>query len=615
MKEILRRYDSALNILNYALEHDTTVYIAAEYYGYNKSFIKDYITRGDINGNLAKGKITQNEYNTIMSLFSKYNNTKGVKNTDVINITSKVQGLISKLDAHITLNEQSDDEKTLDSIYNDILTKTKKGLTNLEVKDLTVLTGLYNTYKTKFHQSVKGTTPSNSYKITKETDLSLEEKYDKRSTNNVVRDENGKIVKYTFKILVRDEPDFIGELSREQMETIYANYPYVNQRTVSNYFSYLTFPQFKKIVRCFNITKDMLFPQHILEEKTDEEAAKLALKHKELSAYKKFQELKPVFLEKELHDVKQELFKLKKEKEGFDIFLKEYISEHVEQLTPIIKNNNSVFKSELNDKALVIYLSDMHIGAENKEVQYSGEYNKDVYQERLNTIINNAKEELSIHKFEKIFIVGLGDQIDGFNAETTRGGHALPQNLTNKEQFNTYLNSMIGFVQELTDIFDGTIEFIHVLESNHGGDFEYGANKALEHILPLKFPSQAKARVLGKNIDHFNYGVHTLICTHGKDNHTMSRNMPMHLNPNTITNINEYIDFNKIKSDSVLFVKGDLHNYNSETNKRFKYINVPSIYGGSGYTDANFGRTKPATLFHILHKNKAKVNEIYIELT
>jgi hypothetical protein len=612
MKQISRRYDTAINIINFAIENKCSIKAASEHYGFDGSFITNYLNRGDINANLTKGTITQNEYNHIFNLFSTYNSTKSKHNT--IDITSTVNNLISKLDAHISLNEPSNDDTNLDLIYNDILTKTKKGLTNFEVKDLSILTGLYNTYKDKFGNINPKLNNNFKRAFKEESDQTLEEKYDKRSYNNVIRDEDGKIVKYTFKILVRDEPDFVGELTREQMETIYSNYPYITQKSCSQYFPYLTFPQFKKIVRCFNITKDMLFPQHILEEKTDEEAAKLALKHKELSAYKKFQELKPVFLEKELHDTKQELFKLKKQREGFDILLKDYISEYVEQLTPIIKNTNRISNSEFSDKALVIYLSDMHIGAENKEVQYSSEYNKDVYLDRLSNILVNVEEELDTHEFEKIYIVGLGDQIDGFNAETTRGGHALPQNLTNKEQFNIYLNSMIGFVDKLTDMFDGTIEFIHVLESNHGGDFEYGANKALEHILPLKFPTQAKARVLGKNIDHFEYGVHTLICTHGKDNKTMSRNLPMYLNPNTTTNINEYIDFNKIKSDSILFVKGDLHNHTSETSKRFKYINVPSIYGGSGYTDANFGRTRPATLLHILHKNKTKINEIYVDL-
>lgn len=605
------RYANGVKILTYAINNNVSLTVACENFGFHKSYIKDYIVRGDIENQLNKGVITQEQYDAIFKLFHQYH-SKDKPKESVINITKQFNGLISKLDAHISLNQPSEDIEKFDEIYKDLLNKTKKGLTNLSMAEFTVLTGLYNTYKDMFNNK-----PVNNFKrvIKEESDQTLEEKYDKRSSYDVVRNNNGRIEKYVFRILVRDEPDFVGELSREQMETIFANYPYVTQKTCSSFFPYLTFPQFKKIVRCFNITKDQIFARHLLEEKGEEELAALALKHKEHSAYKKFQELKPVFLEKELHDVKLKLHKLQTEKDSFDILLKDYIEANVEKLTPIIRSNTDLkFLLDQSEKALVVYLSDMHIGAMNKEVQYSGEYNKEVYLERLNTILNNVKEEYGIHKFEKIYVVGLGDQIDGFNSETTRGGHLLPQNMTNREQFTTYLNSMIDFFEELTNIFPNEIEFVHVAESNHGGDFEHGANKALEHILPLKFPQQLSVRIFNKNIEHFNYGIHTLICTHGKNNQTMSRNFPMYLNPNTEKLINEYIFTSKIKSDSVLFIKGDLHNHNSDTNKRFKYINVPSVYGGSGYTDANFGMTKPATLFHILHKKKPKINEIYVEL-
>ncbi len=444
----------------------------------------------------------------------------------------------------------------------------------------------------------------------------LDESYDKRSTWDVVRDnESGLITKYSFKIFIRDENDFIGELTRDQIETIYAQYPYVTQKTVSQYFPYLTFPQFKRIVRCFNITKDQLFPQHILEEKTESEAAQLALKHKENAAYKKFVELKPIEIEKQLRDTQLELHKLKTERLFTEDILKDYLEKiDVNILLPNQHNVNKNFDYIPSDKALILYLSDMHIGAMNKDCQYSDVYNKEVYLKRLEVILENVREEIVIHFPEKIMIIGLGDMVDGYNSTTTRGGHLLPQNMNNKEQFTTYMDSMIWFFDELTRIFSNKIEFIHVGESNHGGDFEYGANKALEHILKLKHNNQVSVRIFEKNIEHITYGVHTLICTHGKDTDVMSRNMPMHLNPNTEKYINDYITFNKIKSDSILFIKGDLHNHNSETNKMFRYVNVPSVYGGSSYTDANFSFTKPATLIHILHKNKTKLNEIYVEL-
>lgn len=614
------RYSTALRIIKEATKNGLSIKRVCEQFGVNDSYIKDYVNRGDILRNLEKGVITEKQYKEFMNLYYEYKNNKGSNKTtnnsdSVIDISEAYNTLVGMIQYSINNNHETIDfnctvgGRTFNNIkdlYLNLLSLVRLGKANITLKDFSVASGLYNSYNAHFN---KKTSVSKSY------DDSLNEKYDKRSTNEVVRNDDGKITHYTFKIMVRDEDDFVGELTREQMETIYANYPYVNQKTVSNFFPYLTFPQFKKILRCFNITKDSLFPQHILEEKTEEEAAQLALKHKEHVAYKKFVELKPIEIEKQLRDTQLELHKLKQKNSLSEDLIKDYISNLDTSIYEFNKSLNNQHKvTNLNQKGLFIYLSDMHIGAMNKGTQYSNEYNKEEYLRRLNVIIEESKNEIELHKPEEIFVVGLGDMIDGYNSTTTRGGHILPQNMNNKEQFTTYMNSIIYLFDELCSFTDAKVNFIHVGQSNHGGDFEYGANKALEHILPLKFKEQVSVRIFEKNIEHIKFGEHTMIYTHGKDTETMSRNMPMHLNANTEKYINDYIHFNKIKTDSVLFVKGDLHNHNSETTKNFKYINVPSVYGGSGYTDANFSYTKPATILHIVDKNKPKINEIYLEL-
>jgi hypothetical protein len=108
------------------------------------------------------------------------------------------------------------------------------------------------------------TTPNIVHKV----DVDKEEKYDNRSTWIANRDENNKIIDYSFTIYIQGEKPFVGKLTREQLETIHQYYPHVTMMNVSSYFPYLTFQQFKRVIRCFNITKDMLFPLHILEEHT-----------------------------------------------------------------------------------------------------------------------------------------------------------------------------------------------------------------------------------------------------------------------------------------------------------------------------------------------------------
>ena len=41
--------------------------------------------------------------------------------------------------------------------------------------------------------------------------------------------------------------------------------------------------------------------------------------------------------------------------------------------------------------------------------------------------------------FYSIYVCDLGDAVDGWNGYTTRGGHKLPQNMSNKEVFETYV--------------------------------------------------------------------------------------------------------------------------------------------------------------------------------
>ena len=84
------------------------------------------------------------------------------------------------------------------------------------------------------------------------------------------------------------------------MEEIYAKYPYVTQNTISRDFPYITFPDFKKILRCFNITKDKLFPLHIIETRSEDELAAFALKAKESAGYKKMIEQKSQYFEKDI---------------------------------------------------------------------------------------------------------------------------------------------------------------------------------------------------------------------------------------------------------------------------------------------------------------------------
>jgi len=94
----------------------------------------------------------------------------------------------------------------------------------------------------------------------------------------------------------------------------------------------------------------------------------------------------------------------------------------------------------------------------------------------------------------------------------------------------------------------------------------------------------------------------------------MRNNLPLHLDAKTDTYFINYMKMNKIKPESCLVVKGDLHQYTTQVGKNFRYTNIPSIYGGSGWIEANFGYTQPAFVYQILDKNSVNVVEGYLGL-
>ena len=51
----------------------------------------------------------------------------------------------------------------------------------------------------------------------------------------------------------------------------------------------------------------------------------------------------------------------------------------------------------------------------------------------------------------RIIVCNLGDSLDGMNQQTTRGGHLLPQNLNNKDQYKVFFSVMMDLFKNLSE--------------------------------------------------------------------------------------------------------------------------------------------------------------------
>jgi len=607
------RCNNVYKILLHAKDNNVKIPQSCVELGYGDNYVRNFFDRNFLYTNLNSKKISKEFHDELKNLYEtltskKIKEIKSETNTildDTDNIDITYKNLLNILDYSINNNKTITETELILGFYTSYFTKRKntleKNLVNgrFDSKLYSILEGLHNNYLESRH-------------VSKINNQDIEKSFDERTKTDVIRNSGGLINKYTYNILVRDEKDFIGELTREQMETIVSNYPYVTQKNCSAYFPYLTFVEFKKILRAFKITKDSLFPQHLLEELDENTLAELALKAKEKAGLKKFVELKPIVIEKQLREVQEELFKLKEEKDFIVDAIKEILKDD-----EVSSKNYFKYEKLNSEKALFIWLADTHIGSCNKGALYSKPYNKDVYYDRLKQILTEIKDQGDLYnRFDKITIGSLGDCLNSVNGYTTRGGHQLPENMNPKEQFQVYIESMIWFVDEIHKMnISNNIEFVSVEGGNHDGYFYHAANQSLRYLFEIKYP-ELVFTLFEKEIDSISYGETELIILHGKDTKNQKHGFPKTLDIKTELFFDNYIKMNKIKKDNILVVKGDLHCYASEYSKNngFKYINVPSIYGGSGWIDSNFGKTQPATIFHIVDKNNSKMVEGYIEL-
>ena len=279
------------------------------------------------------------------------------------------------------------------------------------------------------------------------------------------------------------------------------------------------------------------------------------------------------------------------------------------------------YQDNFSEKCLNIWLADEHIGADTKNGLFDNEYDLEELNKRLDTVLGEITGlAIMVGGFDQININVMGDTFDGWNGETTRGGHKLPQALNNRQAFTTFMRSYIKFIDTLMGLeCTNNVHFHFVANSNHGGDFDYIGYKTLELYMLQRYP-QVKVVIFEKFVNHFEYGCHTYIISHGKDQENRKYGFPLVINEQTKNFIADYMKLNPMKPH-VHFVKGDLHRSNLDldrmcsSNSSFTYQNVASVFGASKWIMENFGSTMPVVDYDIVNKYDHRVirGQIYLK--
>tara|TARA_R110000796_G_scaffold203393_1_gene319693 strand:+ start:202 stop:1428 length:1227 start_codon:yes stop_codon:yes gene_type:complete len=235
-------------------------------------------------------------------------------------------------------------------------------------------------------------------------------------------------------------------------------------------------------------------------------------------------------------------------------------------------------------------ITDVHIGMDtdvDNNTMYVKEWNKEELMKSADIIIWKTLEE---QESSVLYADELGDLLDGFNAQTTRGGHALPQNMTNEEAFDAALEFKLKILYGLVSSYE-KIHFNNICNDNHSGAFGYFVNEAFKQIAELQFKTVTVTNHR-KFLNHYFVNDICFIISHGKDDKSLKFGFKPQLDFKGTEKIDQYCKQNGIykKADLVIFKKGDSHQalFDMCTSDDFFYFNYPALSPSSNWIKNNF---------------------------
>ncbi|MDV3537881.1 hypothetical protein CMU94_01935 [Elizabethkingia anophelis] len=271
-------------------------------------------------------------------------------------------------------------------------------------------------------------------------------------------------------------------------------------------------------------------------------------------------------------------------------------------------------KSNLDAEFDQLVISDIHIGmdaSDNGRSLYNHTWTKDDIFKTLDQIVAFTIQN---QKSNVLYIKDLGDMLDGFNGQTTRGGHNLPQNMTNEEAFDVGFEFKVKLIESLLPYYD-KIHFHNINNDNHSGSFAYCLNKAFEVLMYKAYSGKVTVVNQLKFIDYSIVGNYCFITTHGKDSQHMKHGFKPKIDPNQINKIIGYLTANNLlnKGYDIIVEKGDSHQYlfDSASSDLFKYYNYPALSPSSNWVQTNFQKGQRGFIFFNYYENRKAIHEYF----
>ena len=318
-----------------------------------------------------------------------------------------------------------------------------------------------------------------------EYDAQSDDNYEERSSSQIIRgnktfvDSKGmtlsKITSYKYKIFIKGERPLEGEFTREEMDKVYRLYSTMDGagltlRAVSREFTELSFRDFKRILRAFNITKSSVaVAPHIMEEYSEDELVAIIRKNKEDNILKKLEGDRNKAYEKRFFEIKREMLEFQSGAGKIEEIIESYFSKNkikLPETTPITQKASKGAFGDESTKPLICIFGDIHFGKKFDRTIFGRGYNKEIAHERMMEIASKTIEESKKMKTKEIVMVSLGDLIECAMEDGMHPGHSMEMDLFQEEQITYAIDSIEKMLKEILANTDCNITFCSI-HGNH----------------------------------------------------------------------------------------------------------------------------------------------------
>ena len=251
-----------------------------------------------------------------------------------------------------------------------------------------------------------------------------------------------------------------------------------------------------------------------------------------------------------------------------------------------------------NQSVVRAVYTDTHIGM---DPDSEGLYGITWTEDDIEAVFDSLVEDVVKLAPDVVYLVDLGDFMDGYQKLTTRGGHTLEQNMTDEDAFSFGVRLKVKIVSQII-VSTGAKVYAHsVCNDNHAGAWGYAVNHAADEILRLLHPKTYSSFLQRKIMGHYKVGNTTFITLHGKDKKSQKKPVSVSVSKEFDLIIRQYIKANRIDGQ-VIVEKGDTHLQLFDMMRDIHYYHYRAIAPPSDYIRANYPQSQRG--YHVcLHED------------